>query len=158
MRRLPSALTASRWGRALWILGIVTVTGCAQQVACTTIGCSSQVVVDVHSLSGRIGDKPFQATLCVAGDCQMQAGQLSGSDAMITVVKQLGVNGGPSFDPAKPVSVSLRVLTRDGTTVADAKGSVTLRPVSPNGEKCGPVCYQASMALSGTSLVEVTTP
>ena len=157
MRRPPSTSTTSRWGRALWILGIITVTGCAQQVACTTVGCSSQVVVDVHTLSGRIGEKPFQATLCVADDCQMQAGQLSGSDAMITVVKQLGVNGGPSFDPSKPVDVTLRVLTRDGATVADAKGTVKLHAVTPNGEKCGPVCYQVSMALSGTSLVEVKT-
>ena len=158
MRRPPSALAASPWGRALWLLGVVTLTGCAQQVACTTIGCSSQVVVDVHALSGRIGDKPFQATLCVGDDCQMQAGQLSGNAAMITVVKQFGVNGGPSFDPTKPVAVTLRVLTRDGATVADAKGSVTLHPVAPNGQACGPICYQAAMSLSGASLVEVTTP
>jgi hypothetical protein len=156
MARIPvPVLARSRWGRPVAFAAILLLTGCAQQVACTTVGCSSQVVVDVHALAGRIGSKPFQAVLCVQGDCQMQAGTIAGGTAMLTVVKQIGVNGGPTFDPTKPVPVTLRVTTRDGAVVTDAAGTATLHPVRPNGPSCGPVCYQATLTLSGSSLAEV---
>ena len=140
-----------RWGSVA--VGLV-LTGCAQQIACTTVGCASQVVVDVTSLTSVLGSKPFQATLCVDGTCQMQAGTLTGSAPMITVVAQLGVNGGPSFSAGDSVPVTLTIVTRDGASVTDAKGDITLHKVTPNGESCGPVCYQAALALSGTHLVE----
>jgi len=146
-----------RIGRWAWVAAAMAVTACSQQVACTAIGCSSQVVVDIHTLSGKIADKPFQAVLCVRGDCQMQAGTISGSSAMLTVVKQIGVNGGPTFDPTEPVPLTLTVTTRDGTKVVDAKGSAALHKVTPNGEACGPVCYQTTLVLSGSTLAEVST-
>jgi len=151
-RRVPAG-----FGRWAWVAAALAVTACSQQVACTTIGCTSQVVVDIHALSGKIADKPFQTVLCVQGDCQMQAGTISGSSAMLTVVKQIGVNGGPTFDPTKPVPVTLTVTTRDGTNVVDAKGSATLHKLTPNGEACGPVCFQATLQLSGSTLAEVST-
>jgi hypothetical protein len=150
----PARLRTSRVGRWGWVAAGLVLTGCAQQVACTDIGCASQVVVDVTSLSSTLGSKPFQATLCVDGTCQMQAGTLSGNAPMITVVTQLGVNGGPTFAVDSAVPVTLTVVTRDGKTVTDAQGTITLHKVTPNGESCGPVCYQAALALSGTHLVE----
>ena len=155
MRQLGRATTARgrlrRWG---WVAAGLVLTGCAQQVACTTLGCASQVVVDVTSLSGLVGDKPFQATLCVDGTCQMQAGTLTGKAPMITVVTQLGVNGGPSFAVESAVPVTLTIVTRDGKEVTSAKADVTLHRSAPNGESCGPVCYQSTLTLSGTHLVE----
>jgi hypothetical protein len=150
----PSHRSRHRIGRWGWVAAALVLTGCAQQVACTTIGCASQVVVDVTSLTSVLGSKPFQATLCVDGTCQMQAGTLTGNAPMITVVTQLAVNGGPSFSADKPVPVTLTIVTRDGATVTDARGDITLHKVTPNGESCGPVCYQAALALSGTHLVE----
>ena len=150
-----AAPPARKRRRALgWVAVVLALSGFAQQVACTTIGCASQVVVDVTSLTGILASKPFQATLCVDGTCQMQAGTLTGSAPMITVVTQLAVNGGPTFAPDAPVPVTLTVVTRDGKTVTDAQGTVTLRKVTPNGESCGPVCYQSTLTLSGTHLVE----
>ena len=90
-----------RCARFSLAVGLVAValSGCAQQeqAACQTSGCVSQVVVDIHQLAGVVQDRPFQATLCVAGTCQMQAGTLTGTRPMLTVVTQLAVNGAPTF-------------------------------------------------------------
>ena len=129
--------------------------GCAQpqQAACQTGGCVSQVVVDIHQLAGVVQDRPFQATLCVSGTCQMQAGSLTGTSPMLTVVTQLAVNGAPTFSPEK-VPVSLTVVLRDGTQVLDTKTTVDLREVRPNGTGCRPVCMSKSLSLMNGQLVD----
>ena len=129
--------------------------GCAQQQqpTCGTAGCTSQVVVDIHQLAGVVQERPFQATLCVAGTCQMQAGSLTGTSPMLTVVTQLAVNGAPTFSPEK-VPVSLTVVLRDGTQVLDTKTTVDLREVRPNGTGCRPVCMSKSLSLMNGQLVD----
>jgi len=143
------------WVAVITGLGMAALLGCSQQqpLTCGTAGCTSQVVVDIHQLAGVVQERPFQATLCVAGTCQMQAGTLSGPGPMLTVVTQLAVNGAPTFEPHK-VPVSLTVVLRDGTQVVDAATTIDLSEVRPNGAACQPVCRSKSLALVNGKLVD----
>jgi hypothetical protein len=108
------------------------------------------VSVDLSTVGSTFGSVPVDATLCVNGDCQTTKVVLTNSQISRVVSHAM-----PSESPAEPtVSVTVK-LERDGKLLVESTADATLTKLTPNGERCGPICYSSMLRLDGGQLTSV---
>lgn len=135
--------TIRRAWRAVWTIGLPLALGaCASQpVMCTEIGCTSGVSVTVEGFRARTGDG-VDVHACLGTVCRDRA--VSDEPAVVFIDADRSAQ-------VSTVVVSVQV-SRVGTTVVDVRREVTLHKIAPNGDRCGPVCYVAFVAVSPDGL------
>ena len=129
--------------RARWAVlagAMALVTGCASNIACSAVGCASGLSVYAPHT---VHQQPVRwMKVCVAGSCQTD--DLNSRQ------------GGPYRDGSAPAAafrvkrtaqVTVILESADHIKLMAAGGSVRFRRVAPNGVKCGPVCYIASVEI-----------
>jgi hypothetical protein len=108
------------------------------------------VSVDLSKAGSTFGSLPVDATLCVYGDCQTTKVVLTDS-----TVSRVVSHAMPSESPSDPtVSVAV-TLERDGKVLVESTTEATLTKLTPNGERCGPICHSSLLLLDGTQLTSV---
>ena len=139
------------WRSKVVGLGMVPALAACAPGDCSGVGCASQVgVTNLSDLVRQYGPGPAAATLCVDGSCQTERVVLSGSAAVLSVLKEIAAQG------AKPSSMKVHVtfqLSRRGSSLMDAATTTSLTSVAPNGVKCGPICYDAIFTVKDGELV-----
>jgi hypothetical protein len=129
--------------RARWAVlagAMALVTGCASDIACSAVGCASGLSV---SAPHTVHQQPVRwMKVCVAGLCQTD-------DLNARHGAPYGDGSVPAaaFRAERTARVTVALESADHTTLMAAGGSVRFRQVAPNGVKCGPVCYIASVAV-----------
>ena len=138
------------------VAGLVPLlAACTQPLACTAIGCVSQVSVDVSSAAALAAPLPLSATLCVDGRCQTSSLTLGESGVPAVATAELPTMTASPTDPNVHVTLT---LTSAGSTLVRARTTTALGKVAPNGEQCGPICWQSSLVLVGDQMVPAATP
>jgi hypothetical protein len=99
--------------------------------ACTLIGCSDGLTVEVHATSGM----RVEVKASAAGD-EMRTGTCTVLPSGTCTVR---------FDDFKPESVSL-VVSSEGQP-ATVTVTPTYEVVQPNGPDCPPACHQATVSV-----------
>ena len=121
----------------------VLLAACSTQ-ACNAMGCSSELVVDVRDVSTKFGPRPVTVTACVDGVCQSQTVSLAGSGGGFFVSGTLIPADASQESP--PLRVSVRVV-RAGVGLVEGSTTAAVTRFAPNGEACGPICFQARVRL-----------
>ena len=131
---------------------VAALAGCAGQVSCTAAGCVSQVSLDVRGASRLAGGGSVRVCLADSPTCLTQT--VASQQQVVYVEIPSGVVPGPGVTADGSVAVSVEVSPTSGaaTTVT---GQATLTKVAPNGERCGPVCYSTTLALTDQAVRQV---
>jgi len=124
------------WRIVLSAIGLMLVVGCSAVVNCTAVGCQSGVTIDVSALALPAG---ATATVCISRVCTTAAAP---SDGKVT-----GVQPSNYATSGHPVEVSVLVTARDHRVLAKAARKLPLPRIFPNGVKCQPACYDATLVL-----------
>ena len=120
--------------RRTWILGVVTLVGCdgVQMEACTEIGCSSGLTLNVSDPNGNPASDLY-GTITVDGeafefDCNTGDGDVFCGEGLVTLFIEDGTTA--EYDIA-------------AATGAFGFGELELNfeAYAPNGEDCDPICY-----------------
>jgi hypothetical protein len=104
--------------------------------ACTEIGCSSGVFLDISAV-WRQRPNATSVRLCLDERCRTFR-----RDTDLAMVEDRSLRG------PKRVQVTLRARDRRGHTILERSIEVRLRRVQPNGPGCPPVCWQAPVRLA----------
>ena len=124
---------------AATVLALTAAPSGSQQRACTQIGCSSGIYVDLADEQNRLTiPRRARVTLCMDDACR----RFPANSAWV----RLDV---PSQDDAGPVRIRIVVRSRAGRVLMRRDRTVTLTRSQPNGPECEPVCWQASFAIRG---------
>jgi len=123
------------WRLVLSAMALILVVGCSAGVNCTAVGCQSRVTVDVSKLALPSG---ATATVCVNRVCTTA----SPSDGKVT-----GMQPSNYATTGRPVEVSILVTAPDHRVLAKAARQLAVPRIFPNGVKCQPACYDASLVL-----------
>jgi len=143
--------TLRGWRLAAISVGLgPAVAACAAPLACTAMGCESVVSVDIAALAPKARPLSAMATLCVQNTCQTQKVTFL-TDAGDALLGQT-LPADPKPVAGMQVPVTLKVV-QGSTVLLDTRTTATLVQFAPNGTTCGPICYSASLVLSGDSLV-----
>ncbi|MFB9601536.1 hypothetical protein ACFFTQ_00915 [Streptomyces roseofulvus] len=130
---------APRAALALSVTALVTATACrfGPGRVCTLIGSDSGVSVGWDPAAYPDG---ALFRLCADGECRERESLREFPFGSLQVRM-------PEEDGPREVAVSLSVTdpARGGRVVHDGAARVTLRKVTPNGEGCGPVVWQAAV-------------
>lgn len=130
--------------KACWAVlagALALVTGCASNIACSAVGCTSGLSV---SAPYTVHQQPVRwMKVCVAGSCKVDAvhpghGRAPYSD---------GSAPAATLKATRTARVTVTLESADHTMLVAAGGSVHFRQVAPNGVKCGPVCYFAAVVV-----------
>lgn len=127
-----------RWAvAAATSAAVVTAAGCGQErPVCTLIGAESQVHV-VWDTAHFPVDARYR--LCADEVCRDGQGQQGGPLGTFNLLL-------PEATGEQRVAVRFRATDpADGRRLYDRTAQVTLRKVTPNGERCGPVVWQAGL-------------
>jgi hypothetical protein len=128
-----------------WVVlagAMALVTGCASGgMACSAVGCSSGLSVLGPSTVKQQRVKWVRA--CLGDSCQTKG---------VGAANGTGFLGRTSADTAAvhtsgPVTVSITLETAARVKLMAAHGAIRFRKVAPNGVKCGPVCYEATVTV-----------
>ncbi|MFD3659261.1 hypothetical protein ACFWVF_01455 [Streptomyces sp. NPDC058659] len=129
---------ALRWAvAAATSAAVVSAAGCGEERAvCTLIGAESQVHVVWDT-----AHFPVEAGYRLCADQVCRNGQARQDGPLGTFRLPL-----PEATGEQRVAVRFRVTDpADGRDLYDRTAEVTLRKVTPNGERCGPVVWQAGV-------------
>lgn len=115
---------------------------------CTLVGCFTnlQVALDLPTgTSGRV-----DVEVCVADRCEatVTVDTVSGRPAELTALRVVD---------QQRVKLTVRATQR-GRVLAVGTRTVALQRLAPNGEKCGPVCYQGRLRLGPGGLSAAGAP
>lgn len=144
----PSVLEGSNvtvlW-RAVGAFALATAVACTQtEPSCNLAGAESAVSFDFRSVATLDEATSLRATTCVAGDC------MDHSPMPLFLLHTAPLTG-------HPVSVSLRIHSRDGQELFDGVTTVTPRIFEPNGPECPPSVWQAGVVTGGNNkLTQIT--
>jgi hypothetical protein len=123
---------------------LLLLAGCTSSLNCTLIGCDSGVSVDLRAMTFPPSTGPVTAILCVDGACQ---------DVQISAPGQALLR--VSVDLPRPpatVTVSMEMFGAGGAVLAPtAPPGAPVRRLTPNGEKCGPVCNVVTLRYDSAS-------
>jgi hypothetical protein len=128
-------------------LGALLLAGCS--MSCTMVGCGSEVVVDIDALTAAYRGDPLQSTLCLDDVCRTAAIDPRSVNLFATVPDD--------HEEGQSIRVHLSV-TSGSRTLVDSTIEVVPAKVAPNGEKCGPICWQAGLSVEDGRLVESRAP
>lgn len=120
----------------------VLLVSCGDEpTACTQIGCTSGVSVTVEGF-GATADNGVVVRACLDSECRSRT--VTEEPAVVP----LEINRAAS---ESVVTLSVRV-SRGDTTLVEAQDEVTLHKISPNGDKCGPICYVSFVVVDPSGL------
>jgi hypothetical protein len=125
----------------------LALTACTTAGTCTSAGCISGLQVTVRGFTLTPG-VPAQLHVCLENVCR---DTLAGQDPAVIQVDLPGRQQTPDAGADRELNATVRVTTA-GRTLLDARRKVTLAKVTPNGERCGPVCYYVALTASPTGL------
>lgn len=147
-----SALAHPRRPRRLTLIASAALAACAAATtvpasadpptACTEIGCSSRVSLDVAKVKQGVG----RLTFCVRDRCQR-----------VGVKKRQPLRG---LDVVCDREITVRAVliakSSAGRRLARYTEQVPLKAVQPNGPGCPPTCFQGGVRFNGAELVVVS--
>ncbi|MFN8168805.1 MAG: hypothetical protein U0S36_08480 [Candidatus Nanopelagicales bacterium] len=128
-------------------LGALLLAGCS--MSCTMVGCGSEVVVDIDALTAAYRGDPLQSTLCLDDVCRTAAIDPRSVNLFATVPDD--------HEEGQPIRVRLSI-TSGSRTLVDSSLDVVPAKIAPNGEKCGPICWQSGLSVEDGRLVESRAP
>ena len=139
-------------GRSLGLLAVgCVVASCsssgssaAPPFACTEIGAVSQVTFNFSELPIARSDK---VKICVGDTCR--------NLRRAEVRTRTGFLMDDSLS-ASPALVTLTVRSHSGKLLSAARGTVRPTKTQPNGPKCPPTAWQATVQANGDQLIQVT--
>jgi len=120
-------------------LSVLLTAGCAAQFACTAAGCDSGVTFTASNV-GQVAGEALVMRACVDEVCSDSIGV----DQDVIVV-QLP-------DTGSRAAVASITITRAGTVLVQGSTPVQLTKTAPNGEKCGPICFGATVEVTKDGL------
>jgi hypothetical protein len=141
------------------LIGVLGLSGCGSgkyQGACSLVGCSSGVGIEIRRLPKEL-PRARKIDVCVAGQCTHDTVYETGKPEGKYVPQAfLGVSGKASgLHGLGPYPVSVTVYDRHGAVLLRASDSVVMERYSPNGVVCGPTCFIAELRLNvGKHLLE----
>lgn len=124
--------------RACAVLVAITLGGCgsgAHLIACTLVGCDSGGYFLLPA-AAHLWPRATRVRICLDTRCRV---------VTATRTQLVRING-PRLTSARTVRLSLEVLGRSRRLYREAL-SATVTKSAPNGIRCGPVCYQVSVAI-----------
>ena len=130
----------ARWAVLAGALALVT--GCASNIACSAVGCASGLSVSGPHFVHR--QRVKWVKICIESSCQTSGAAVNGGGTGFLGMNSVR-NPGPHGPGTAQVSITLETAGRAQLLAAQA--SVRFRKTAPNGVKCGPVCYQARVAI-----------
>jgi hypothetical protein len=124
-------------------------------MACTLIGCESQVVFEVGGATDILSGETYEVEACIDGDCTSatvevppaQGGAMGAglSDSLVVDPQQdlvtVRLSGG---DYSGMHTVSLTLTGPDGQRT-EIESDTEFERSQPNGPGCEPVCWQATV-------------
>ena len=123
-------------------LGLVS--GCAG-VGCGAVGCAPSVRLDPTGFPESTGKLPTDFRLCVGQTC---------SQARWTVANPNGILMDlPEVQSEAPITVTIRAKVQ-GHQARRQTLLVTPRRNAPNGERCGPICYESTIVYRDGEFVQ----
>ena len=144
-----------------WILILTAVAlsgacgGTISSGQCTAIGCDSGVAITLSDLDVRPGRNHFDVRACFDGDCRRTVGTVgrNGSNGRYRVndlglflldgdIRAMLPLRGQGWDETTEHRVEVAVRVNGGEPI-HVEQDVTLQRNAPNGERCGPICWQA---------------
>lgn len=145
-------LSASAFGMALMLSACVAppvpVPPDGAPVACTLIGCESQVTFEL-SVDLAPGTT-YEVEACIDGDCASatvevpQAGLATSGRFTVDAGRDALTLRLPDGDYGGAHGVTLSVAGSDGVLVT-VQNEVEFERLQPNGPRCEPVCWQATV-------------
>jgi hypothetical protein len=134
------------------LIGVLGLSGCGSgkhEGACTLMGCSSGVVIEIKQLPKEL-PRARKIDVCVAGQCThdtvYETGKAEGKyvpKAFLTVFGKASELHGLGPHP-----VSVAAYDRQGTVLLRVSDSVVMEKYSPNGVGCSPTCFVAGLRLN----------
>jgi hypothetical protein len=110
-------------------------------MACTEIGCISGVWFDLSQLAAASAG-PMDVHACVDATC-VDVSAMAPDPVLVQTTE------------AGPRTAVLTITVRDGgRLLSKGRATVELRKASPNGERCGPVCYSAQVSATPRGLTQ----
>ena len=110
-------------------------------VACTEIGCSSGLFLDLRPIDRRLPEAE-RVRICLAAKCRT-----FGLDRVD--IAAMGIRGLKSRDD---VRVRMTVLGTGGRVLRRSAVTAPVRRSKPNGPRCPPTCFQAAVRIDRDSL------
>lgn len=137
-------------------LVLIVLVGCelgrapAEPMACTQIGCESQVIFELSEqieLGGTYRVKACIDATCSEAEIRVpHQGAGTSGDLLIDGEADRVVLTLPEDDYAGPHTVSLSLEDPDGGRI-EVEADVEFERLQPNGAGCEPVCWQATVTL-----------
>ena len=124
-------------------------------MACTLIGCESQVVFEVGGVTDIMSGATYEVEACIDGACESATVDIPPAQGQ---AMGAGVGGELMLDPAQDVvvlrlsagdysgmhTVSLALTGPDGQRV-EVESDTEFERAQPNGPGCEPICWQATV-------------
>lgn len=124
-----------------WLVpvSLLLTAGCAAELACTAVGCDSGVMFTVSNV-GQVPGEALVMRACVDEVCS----DTKGVDQDVIGVQL------PDTGPR--AAVASITITQGDTVLVRGSTPVQLTKTAPNGEKCGPICFVAAVAVTKDGL------
>jgi hypothetical protein len=126
------------------LVGLPACDSGTKQTACTLIGCTSGVTVDIAPFV-RPDRAVSRASICIDGHCEQQ--DLSNGNLML-------VSTTTRIAREVVVTVRIELQSADGRVLATDAIRTRLHKVQPNGPRCEPTCFSASLRLTRVGKLE----
>jgi hypothetical protein len=133
-------------------LGVVAALAGCGSLSCTAAGCISTVAVDLRAAPAIAAGGSLRICVAESPSCLTQV--VVAGQQMVDVEIPTGTVPGPGVNVAGSVPLTVELIPTSGPSTT-VHGSATFTKVAPNGERCGPVCYSTTLALTPTSVRQV---
>jgi hypothetical protein len=137
------------------IAAMLAVAGCGSR-PCTLAGCRSGVVFHLAGVD-LDATTVYRLDVCLDGACStvsVRDEAATGPEpdevyGVLNVETNAMTVRFPSGERADSVVVSFQLRDAGGGLVAGFDGDVDLTRTSPNGDRCGPICFSGDMVVTG---------
>lgn len=129
------------------VAAIVVLTSCGSGMICTTATCASGLIAYAPASIG--GHQVTRAKICLDGSCRTVPASPDGHRIVLAAASVATT----SLRSHSHVTVSITLESAGQTSLLTAHGLARLHRIAPNGVRCGPVCYQAGVAVHSSGIL-----